>query len=258
VSTGSERRGRGAEALPSGAALWQWVEFGSYGADLAVWDELADAGGGPVLEIGAGSGRVALHLARRGLDVIAVEREPELASEIADRAAEEELPVRVLAIDALALGSERLPPLPLAIAPMHVLHELDEPGRRQLLAAVAPALQRGGRLALVLIDEAELADLGTSGAPPVPDMREVGEWLFSSEPLWVQLSADTITVRRIRQRVGPHGELDREVHDDVLFRFSAAEVEAVGAEVGLAAAERRTIDNGPGEADSILLVLERR
>ncbi len=257
MSTGSERRRRDAEA-PSGPALWQWVEFGSYAADLGVWDELAGTGGGPVLEIGAGTGRVALHLARRGLEVIAVEREPELASEIADRAAEEELPVRVLAVDALALGSEQVPPLPLAIAPLHVLHELDERERRELLAAVASALQPGGRLAMVLIDEAELADLGTSGAPPVPEMREVGEWLFSSEPLWVQLSPDTITVRRIRQRVGPHGELGREVHDDVLFRFSAEEVEAIGAEVGLVPAARRTIENGPGEADSLLLVLERR
>ena len=34
------------------AAIWQEVEFGSYGADLPLWTELAEAADGPVLELG--------------------------------------------------------------------------------------------------------------------------------------------------------------------------------------------------------------
>ncbi len=68
------------------AAIWQDVEFGSYAADLALWEELAAAAGGPVIELGAGSGRVAMHLARAGFEVIAVERDAELAGELAARA----------------------------------------------------------------------------------------------------------------------------------------------------------------------------
>jgi len=48
------------------AAIWQQVEFGSYGADLPLWTELAEAANGPVLELGAGAGRVGLHLAGEG------------------------------------------------------------------------------------------------------------------------------------------------------------------------------------------------
>ena len=64
----------------SEAAAWQQVEFGSYAADLPLWVELAGQAEGPVLELGAGSGRVALHLAGHGHEVIALERQ---ASDVA-------------------------------------------------------------------------------------------------------------------------------------------------------------------------------
>ena len=50
----------------SSAAVWHEVECGGYAADLPVWERLADAAGGAVLELGCGTGRVALRLASRG------------------------------------------------------------------------------------------------------------------------------------------------------------------------------------------------
>ena len=44
---------------------WHDVECGGYDADLPLWRELAARRGGPVLDVGAGTGRVALDLARR-------------------------------------------------------------------------------------------------------------------------------------------------------------------------------------------------
>ena len=40
--------------------VWHDVECGRYSADLALWRELAAREPGPVLDVGAGTGRVAL------------------------------------------------------------------------------------------------------------------------------------------------------------------------------------------------------
>ena len=69
------------------AVVWHDVECGAYAADLPLWRELARAAAGPVLEIGAGTGRVALRPARAGFAVTALDRDGELLAELAGRAA---------------------------------------------------------------------------------------------------------------------------------------------------------------------------
>ncbi len=71
---------------PADAVVWHDAECGAYDGDLSTWERLCGEHGGPLLELGAGTGRLALHLARRGHEVVAVERAPELASELARRA----------------------------------------------------------------------------------------------------------------------------------------------------------------------------
>ena len=56
------------------AAIWHDIECGAYTADLPLWEELA--AGGTVLDVGAGTGRVALRLARAGCAVTALDRDP--------------------------------------------------------------------------------------------------------------------------------------------------------------------------------------
>ena len=48
------------------AAIWHDLECGAYAEDLPLWRALAADAGGPVLDVGAGTGRVTLDLARRG------------------------------------------------------------------------------------------------------------------------------------------------------------------------------------------------
>ena len=50
--------------------IWHDLECGGYRADLPLWRELAEHEGSPVLDVGAGTGRVALDLARRGHEVV--------------------------------------------------------------------------------------------------------------------------------------------------------------------------------------------
>jgi SAM-dependent methyltransferase len=249
VSTGS--------SVPSAPVAWHELECGSYAADLELWAELAERAGGPVLEIGAGTGRVTIDLARSGRRVIAVERDPELAARLAARIAADELPVEVVEADARALAADRLGSrVPLAIGPMHVIQAVDAEPRRELLAAAARCLAPGGTLALAVVDESYLDDPAAAAVPPIPDMREIDGVVFSSEPLWVQVSPRAFTVRRLRRRVDPGGELQSEIHDDVLYRVSPRELEEEASGAGLRPAGRRGVGSARGEADSIVVILE--
>nr|MDQ6915231.1 class I SAM-dependent methyltransferase [Actinomycetota bacterium] len=94
-------------ASPSEAVVWHDVECGGYDADLPLWRELAAAADGPVLEIGAGTGRVALDLARRGYDVVALDRDAELLAALEARAHAADLDVATLCADARAFEVDR-------------------------------------------------------------------------------------------------------------------------------------------------------
>jgi SAM-dependent methyltransferase len=238
-------------------AIWQEVEFGSYGADLPLWVELAEVVGGPVAELGAGAGRVALHLAGHGHDVIAVERDSGLAAELERLAGERGVSVSVVGGDLGSPGEIRFPEKPrLAIGPLHVIQVLDAADRPPLLARLRELIAPGGTLALTVVDESTLLSTGTASTQILPDMRELEGWVYSSEPLWVQVGDDALTVRRLRERVSPEGRMEREVHDEILHRVTPEALEREAADAGFGAAGRRQISSGENEADSTLVLLE--
>jgi SAM-dependent methyltransferase len=238
------------------AAIWQQVEFGSYTADLPIWRVLADAADGPVLELGSGAGRVALDLAAEGMDVIPVERDPALAAQLEAEAAERGLSVSALTADLAAPSDLRLPAEPaLAIGPLHVIQVLDGAARTPLLARLAGLMAPGGMVALTIVDETTLLSSGVAATQILPDMLELDGWVYSSEPLWVQVGEDVLTVRRLRERVSPDGRLERTVQDEILYRVDAERLELEAEEAGLQRAGRRQISSGPNEADSVVVTL---
>jgi predicted O-methyltransferase YrrM len=253
-------RARDTSAPPEAdAAIWQEVEFGAYSADLPVWMELAESAAGPVLELGAGAGRVCIALANRGLPVIALERDPQLAAELTRRAERADTPVEVLVADLASPAGLELPAEPaLVIGPLHLIQILDGSHRRALLGRLRDLVSPGAIVAMTLVDESSLLSTGTAASQILPDMREIEGWVYSSEPLWVQVGDDVITVRRIRERVSPEGRMDRSVHDEILHRLSPERLELEAEEAGFAAAGRRIIGAGPNEADSIVVLLEAR
>src|SRR3954447_25042930 len=68
-------------------ALWHNLECGAYGDDLPLWRALVAEAGGPVLDVGAGTGRVTLDLAARGVDVVALDVDGALLEALEHRAA---------------------------------------------------------------------------------------------------------------------------------------------------------------------------
>ena len=191
------------------AVTWHDAECGGYGSDLPFWERLAARQGSPILDLGAGTGRVALHLATRGHDVVAVEWEPELAGALADRAAaaSSPAPIEVVVADVRELDLGRR--FPLIVAPMQLMHMLGgRESRRRTLRAVARHLEPGGVFAATVLAE----PLPPSGrSEPLPDVRDVGGWIHSSLPLEVLVDDDSLSIVRLRQLVDPAGDLSEEV-----------------------------------------------
>jgi SAM-dependent methyltransferase len=116
--------------------------------DVQFYVELARARGGPVLELGVGTGRVALALARAGVEVVGVE--PVRAMLEQARAKARTLPAQARARLSLLRGDARRLALartfPLVIAPFNVLmHFYTRRDLERLLAVVRRHLAPRGR-----------------------------------------------------------------------------------------------------------------
>ena len=233
-------------------AIWHQVECGSYAADLTAWEELALVASGPVLELGAGTGRVSLHLARRGIEVEALDLSSELLAEIAARATAEGLTVATTEADGRAI-----PPLrqfSAVIAPMQFVHLLGgADGRALMLHCARAQLSAGGLFAAAVLAQRAQPAAGIGGL--VPDVLEFDGWIYSSQPLDVVEADDGVELRRLRQIVSPEGELSEEIDvvrlDHVAPYELEIEAEAAGFEV------RSRIDVLPTDdhVDSVICVL---
>jgi SAM-dependent methyltransferase len=233
------------------AAIWHDVECGSYGADLPLWEELAERQGGPVLELGCGTGRVALHLARRGYEVIGLDREQELLDVLEQRAEGSKL--TSLRADARSFELEQQ--VGLVLAPTHLLQLLpDRDERSECLRCVARVLRPGGLFAATIIEEMPEPD---GAPPPLPDVREVDGWVYSSLAVEAAVGPGEIIVRRLRHAVSPEGDLSEEPNEVRIATFSAATLEADAEAAGLQPAERREIPATELHVGSLVVLLER-
>jgi SAM-dependent methyltransferase len=255
MSDGGPARPAGNEAereASGGVVLWHDLECGSYAADLALWEELAP-GDGPVLELGCGTGRVSLHLARRGHEVWAVDSNGELVEELVARSAAEGLSVRATHADVRELALKAT--FASILAPMQVLQLVGGRAQRALaLERTRAHLSPGGRLAAAIVEGTphELA----GPVAPLPDIRETDGWLHSSLPLGVFSRNGRIEIRRRRQVVTPKGELNESEHAETIESLGAAALEEEGRAVGFRPAGRREVAPGDGHIGSTVVILE--
>jgi SAM-dependent methyltransferase len=241
--------------VTAAAVIWHDVECGSYAADLPIWRDLAERAGGPVLELGAGTGRVALDLAARGHEVTALDADAELLAELAARAAGADISVETLHEDAMNLGLENR--FSLVIAPMQFLQIVGGPqARADVLRGVAEALLPGGLFATAVaaLDDAVPPD---DAEPPLPDVDERDGWVYSSLPLDVRPEPGGVAVERLRQVVSPRGRLTEERHTQLLDSLPATQLELEAAEAGLTPEARHVIAPTPDHVGSEVIVCRR-
>ena len=204
------RRGRRRLVHMTHDVVWHDVECGAYDLDLPLWRELAEREGSPVLDVGAGTGRVALDLARRGHEVVALDRDPGAAGALRARAGG---PARHHRDGRRAATFDLGRRFALVVAPMQTLQLLGGPdGRARFLARVREHLAPGGLVA-ALADALEAFD-EEHDQPPVPDMSDVDGLVYASRPVAVRDLGDRAAIDRVREIVALDGT--RTVSDDVI------------------------------------------
>ena len=215
--------------------VWHDVECGGYRADLPLWRELAAAEAGPVLDVGAGTGRVAVGLARAGHDVTALDREPELLYELSRRASG--LPVDTVVADASDFSLPRR--FGLVIVPMQTVQLL--PSRTRFLAAAGAHLLPGGLLAAAITGA--LADFGEleDELLPEPDVGAAAGWRFESQPTAVRALRAATRIERVRRAIAPDGRVTEEDDAIELAHLTVAQLEAEGRAAGFVPEPARQI-----------------
>jgi SAM-dependent methyltransferase len=242
--------------VTAAAVIWHDVECGSYTADLPLWRELAERAGGPVLELGAGTGRVALDLAAHGHDVTALDSDPAMLEELEARAEQAGLAARTVVADARAPAAEAAR-FALVIAPMQFLQIVGgAEGRAAVMRAVAHGLRPGGRFATAVaaLDEAVPPE---DAEPPMPDVGERDGWVYSSLPLDVRPEPGGVAVERLRQVVSPRGRLTEERHTQLLDSLPPDQLEREAAQAGFKTEARHVIPPTPDHVGSEVIVCRR-
>lgn len=234
--------------------VWHDAENGAYAVDIDLWERFAREGNGPVLDLGSGTGRVSLPLARRGLDVIALDREEVLLAALRERASAFGVEVDTRAGDARDL-SIRDRDVATVLAPMQFAHLLGgEAGRRRLLLSAGMLVGAGGRVHLAILDDHALIP---DGSPePLPDVREVDGWVHSSLPTQIAVGEHGIEIHRLRQLVSPDGELSEEQDVIVLDHLGVGQLEAEALGLGFDVLERTPIPPTDDHVGSVVVSLE--
>jgi SAM-dependent methyltransferase len=232
--------------------IWHDLECGGYREDLPLWHALAREHGDPILEVGAGTGRVALDLARSGHDVTALDCDAELLGALAARAAETTLET-VLA-DARAFTLERQ--FSLCLVPMQAIQLLGGiEARASFLRCARACLVPGGALASALTEVVETYEVSDGAPAPLPDMRELDGVVYASRPVAVRVERERFVIERVREIVAADGA--REVRENriVLHRVGADELASEGRAAGFRELDRARISSTADYVGSEVVVL---
>ena len=212
-------------------AVWHDLECGRYREDLALWRDLARRTGGPVLDVGAGTGRVTLELAKGGVDVVALDADESLLAALAVRAGQ--LPVETVVADARELCLRRR--FRLILVPMQTLQLFGgAAGRAAFLRCALEHLEPGGLLAAALADAMDCFD-EDHDVPPPPDDREILGARYASQLLGVVDDDGRAAIHRRREIVGAADRVDVKEVVVRLDRVSADEVATEARRLGFIA-----------------------
>jgi hypothetical protein len=144
----------------------------------------------------------------------------------------------------------------LILAPMQLIQLLGgREERGDCLRCTADCMDPGSRAAFAIVEELPPASQGSP--PPLPDVRQVDGWIYSSLPLEPVLDPERIVLRRLRQIVDPEGNMEDEMNEVVLRVLGAEELESEAASAGLLPVGRCEIPATEVHVGSTVVLLEK-
>jgi SAM-dependent methyltransferase len=164
--------------------------------DVAFYVEEAMRSGGPVLELGVGTGRIAVPMAASGVRVVGVDLSEGMLAVARERA-------EAAAVEAdLRHGDMRDPPVegtfPLVVIPFRSLLHMETDGdRRAVLRVVARVLAPGGRFVF---------DVFAPGPDDIADTH--GRWIEREPGIWERADWNEKTRTLILRVRGPDGDAE--------------------------------------------------
>ena len=196
VAAGLRRDNSGVSASPYDAIAPLYDAWSrSVTEDIPFYVDEARTAGGPVVELGVGTGRIAIPVARRGIPVIGVDDSAKMLAVCRVRAEAQ----RVGELLDLRLGDLRSPPVAervrLVTCPFRAyLHLRTEADRQRALAAAYALLQPGGRLVFdVFAPDAE--DIDTTNRRWLerePGIWERADWNARSRSFTLRVRAQRV------------------------------------------------------------------
>ena len=248
--------------------VWHDLECGGYRADLTLWHELAQSADGPILDVGAGTGRVSLALAAAGLEVTAVDRDRLLLGALQQRATESGLGVETVCADARSFSLDRHD-FAACLMPMQTIQLLGgAAGRLAFLRRAREHLRPGATIACALLSTLEPFDCSQGMVGPAAERAHVDGLLYLSRATRVSELDDCVVIERDRRvlverpssgdaasELARSGERRPERDVIELDRLDAGELERDALELGLRALGRREIAPTDEHVGSIVVVL---
>jgi SAM-dependent methyltransferase len=164
--------------------------------DIPFYVELALAGGGRVLEVGVGSGRIAVPIALAGVPVVGVDSSPVMLDLARARAAPHQVELELVRADMRDLPDLGL--FALVLVPFRAfLHLRNDEERLGVLRALRERLEPGGTLAFDVFhpDREDIAETHDRWIEREPGISEHASWDEAERRLVLSVQADSVLAK---------------------------------------------------------------
>lgn len=232
------------------------AETAGYSDDIPVYAMLAERFGGPLLDVGCGTGRVAFALARKDITVTGIDTSRPMLDRAQARAAREgidpaQIEWRLADITELALDEQ----FGLAVFAYNgFMHLLEQERQTAALRQLAVHLRTGGGLAIDIANPVEMFRVEDTPGLVLERLftdPQTGQTVMQQSLASVNRATQVMSLTWIYDRIGPNGAVFRDLIPLQVRYTMAAEMRLLLAQAGFSDIELYgDYDFSPYEEDS--------